>query len=319
MDSVQKGGFEFLSENVVLHNESSEVYCVASNEHLNLLALGLVKNSVVILHLDSFEEYFRDTNSHDSYVWSLQFSQDGNYLFSGDNSGNIIQWNVKTKKLIKKFNPHTHNVRHFRIYGNDLISCSIDGDIVFTDIFTLEEQKRHKSCDNTKLLLDEFKHELMTALYNGNVEVLNLKTKETFNITIETSAVWALLHFQENDSYFFGMENGTIVEWKNGKIINNAKVGKNRISEIILYQGRLIVVSFDQHLRILDPFTLQVLFEKKIDGCRFTWILNVKNQYFITCGVSGEFFHVWYLEKSILNVLKVLKRKRDLNICFCFE
>jgi WD40 repeat protein len=318
MDSIQNGGFEFLSEIVILHKQSSEVFCATVNENINLLALGLENKSVVILHLDSFEEYFCGTNSHDSFVWSLQFSHDGNYLFSGDDSGNIIQWNVKTKELIKKFKPHTHNVRHFRINENDLISCSIDGDVVFTDMSTLNEKKRHKSSGNVKLLLDEFKQELMIAMY-GRVEVMDLKSYKTSKISLLKYSVWALLYYQENESYFFGLENGNIIEWKNGKIIKNVEIGNNRISEIILYKGRLIAVSFDQHLRILDPFTLKVLFEKQIKGCRFTWILNVKDQYFVTCGVGGDFFHVWYLKNNLLNVLQVLKRKRDLNICFRFE
>jgi hypothetical protein len=60
------------------------------------------------------------------------------------------------------------------------------------------------------------------------------------------------------------------------------------------------------------------LFEKKMAGyLKFTWILNVKNQYFVTCGVNGSCFHVWYLNP--MKVFQVLKRKRDLNIFFNFE
>jgi WD40 repeat protein len=81
-------------------------------------------------------------------VCVLQFSKDGNYLFSGDNSGNIIMWNVKTKKK-----PHTSNVIDFRIYKNAIISCSFNGDVVFTNISTPKE-KKHKSSGNMKLLLD---------------------------------------------------------------------------------------------------------------------------------------------------------------------
>jgi WD40 repeat protein len=319
MSTERKGeAFEFLSGRVFLHKELSDIYSIAVNEKSNFLALGLANNSVVLRHLDSFEEYFRDTKSHESYVWSLIFSEDGDYLFSGDNDGNIIKWNVKKKKLIQKFHPHEHNVRHFRIYENNLISASLDGNVIFTDMNTLKKKKTIDLTDSCKLLLNESKHELFIGKYNGTVDLLDLKTNENHNFYNGESSCWSLIYFQENDSYFFGTEMGNIIEFKDGKVIKNKEIGSKRISEMIFHEGRLVVVSMDEYLRILDPFTLDVLFVHKIDSCRFTWVLNVKNQYFITCGVSDQNFQIWYLNNS-LNVLKVLKRKRDFNIHFCFK
>jgi WD40 repeat protein len=48
------------------------------------------------LSFDSFEEYFCDNKSHEGYIWSLIFSQDGNYLFSGGTSSNGM-WKKKKK------------------------------------------------------------------------------------------------------------------------------------------------------------------------------------------------------------------------------
>jgi WD40 repeat protein len=230
---------------------------------------------------------------------------------------------VEKKEKILKIKPHSDNVRHFSIYENKLISGSIDKHVVFLDVHSLKEKKRINISDSCKFLLNEDKHELMIGKYDGYVDLLNLKTNKSETILSKTkdklSAVWSLIYFQENDSYFFGTENGNIIELKNEKVIKCVNIGMNRISEMLFYKDKLVVVSFDQHLRILDPFTLEILFSKKINWLRFTWILNVKNQYFISCGVSGSSFQVWKLKPNHLNVLKVLKRKRDLNFHFHFE
>jgi hypothetical protein len=182
----------------------------------------------------------------------------------------------------------------------------------------MKEKKRHYCYQTAKLLLDEFKQELMIGMCNAEIQVMQIKTKKFFTIKIAKSEIWSLIYFRENHSFFFGTGMGEIVEWKEGKLIKNVKIGKDRISEMIMYQGRLVVVSFDGCLRILDPLTLNVLFEKKMAGyLKFTWILNVKNQYFVTCGVNGSCFHVWYLNP--MKLFQVLKRKRDLNIFFNFE
>jgi WD40 repeat protein len=318
MMSFEGEGFEFLSGRIDLYQEAIDIFTIALNENSGFLALGLSNNSVVLRFLDSFEEYFRDTGSHEFYVWSLIFSDNGNFLFSGDNRGYIIQWDVKNKQKIKKFRVHEYNVRHFRIYENTLISGSIDGSIVFTDLDTLEEKKRIKLSHTCKFLLEESKDELMIGNYNGSLELLNLKTNKSQIFISDNSPLWSLIYFQENNSYLLGTENGEIIEFKDGKFIKFVKIGYKRISEMIFYQRRLVVVSFDEHLRILNPFNLEVLFERKIEVCRFTWILNFKNQYFITCGVGNKEFHIWEI-KNPLNVLNVLKRKKDLNVHFCFK
>jgi WD40 repeat protein len=91
MKTTEGEGFEFLSGRIILYQELSDVYSTAINENSGFLALGLSNSSVVLRFLDSFEEYFRDTDSHESYVWSLIFSEDGNYFYSGDSNGYIIK------------------------------------------------------------------------------------------------------------------------------------------------------------------------------------------------------------------------------------
>jgi WD40 repeat protein len=323
MTTTKGNGFEFLSGKIVHYQELDHISTMAVNENIGLLALGLSNlNSIVLRHLDNFEEYFRDTESHEDTIFCFIFSEDGNYLFSGDNLGYVIQWNVKKKELIKKFKPHVHNVRNFIFYENNLMSFSYDSEIVFTDLDTLEvkqKQKKHNSCCK---LFYETKQELMIGTDIGNVEVLDIKTMTRKNEidpkSKKCSAICSLIYFSEKDSYFFGTQFGYIIEIKDGKAIKNVEIANHKISDLLFHQGRLIVVSFDEHLRILNPFNLEILNERKIEGCRLTWILNVKNQYFITGGVGNKEFHIWEM-KNPLNVLNVLKRKKNLNIHFYFE
>jgi WD40 repeat protein len=176
-------GFEFFSGKFILHNETSFVYSIAVNEYSNLLAFGLFDNSVILRYLDSFEEYFRDTNSHEFYIWSLIFSDDGNYLFSGDSHGNIIKWDVKKKEMIQKFKPHSNIIRHFRIFENNLISSCANGYFVSTDVDTLKEKSRQYVNNFCKLLLNEPKHDFLIGKYNGYIGLLE-STNNTRNICI---------------------------------------------------------------------------------------------------------------------------------------
>jgi hypothetical protein len=70
----------------------------------------------------------------------------------------------------------------------------------------MKEKKRHYCYQTAKLLLDEFKQELMIGMCNAEIQVMQIKTKKFFTIKIAKSEIWSLIYFRENHSFFFGRE-----------------------------------------------------------------------------------------------------------------
>ncbi|MEW6731956.1 MAG: protein kinase [Acidobacteriota bacterium] len=72
---------------------------------------------------------------HDSLVWSLDFSPDGQWLISGHADGSILLWSVKERQRVANFNKHAGPVRAvaFSPDGKQIASASDDRSVIIWD------------------------------------------------------------------------------------------------------------------------------------------------------------------------------------------
>jgi WD40 repeat protein len=294
-----------------------EVLCLDVNTSRNLLAFGLDNRNVTIKYLDTLEDYFSSTE-HEMYVWCITFNKNGDLLFSGDKSGTIIKWNVDRKCNIFKKKIHKENVRDLKTHEDHLISAGDDGKIKIFDMKTMNLLEEFHTNEPCKLLINQNK--IMAADYNQSLFSIDLETKMIKNHPFfqdkeENFSIWSICFYSIN-SFILGDNSGHLFKYKEDQIINFKKVTEDRFSEILVYEGYLISCNFDKHIRIHDIDTFEVLYSQKYE-IRFNSMVIVKEKYLIASGLSKNSIIVIDL-KSYIEMFKVLKKKRDLNIFFYF-
>jgi WD40 repeat protein len=302
------------------YKAEDEVLCLAVKEKQNLLALGFDNGTVAICYLDTFEVYFSSKNDHKTYLWSLEFTKNGDFLFSGDKSGVIIKWDVEKKCKVFQKKIHKENVRDIKIYHDKLISAGDDGKIKILDVESMNLLEEFITNEPCKLIAHQNK--IMSVEYSENLFSIDLETKlikmHPFR-PVESgrsNSIWSICFSNERNSFILGNNEGQLIEYKDDQIIKSKKVATNRISQILVYEGYLISCSFDQHIRIHDIDSFEELYSLQYD-IKFNSMILVNEKYLIASGLTSNSIVVINL-KSSLDMLKILNRKRDLNIQFHF-
>jgi WD40 repeat protein len=296
-----------------------EVLCLAVKEKQNLLALGFDDSTVAIFYLDTFEVYFSGKNEHKTYIWSLEFTKNGDFLFSGDNSGVIIKWDVEKKCKVFQKKIHEENVRDIKVYHDRLISAGFDGKIKIFDVESMDLLEEFNTNEPCKLIIHQNK--IMSVDYYENLFSIDLKTKiikmhPFLPVESGSISIWSICFSNKRNSFILGNNEGQLIEYKDDQIVKSKKVASDRISQILDYEGYLITCSFDQHIRIHDIDSFEELYSLQYD-IKFNSMILVNEKYLIASGLTSNSIVVINL-KSSLEILKILNRKRDLNIQFHF-
>jgi WD40 repeat protein len=301
------------------HFLDDEVLCLAVNKENNLLALGFDNKNVTICYLDTFEEYF-SSNGHKNYVWSILFSNNGDFLFSGDKSGIIIKWDVVKKCIVFKKKIHEEIVRDLKIYKEFLITAGGDRKIKIFDMEMMTLLEEFQIDDPCKFIIN--KNKIISVDYEEALFSIDLETKKIIQHPFtevengKSSPIWSICFSESRNSYILGNNEGYLIEYKDDQTIKSKKVTNDRFSDILLYDGYLISCNFDKHIRIHDIDTFEVLHSLEYQ-IRFNSMILVNRKYLIASGLSKNSMIVIHLN-SCIKMLKVLNRKRDLNIYFHF-
>ncbi len=137
-------------------------------------------------------EWIRTYEGHEAPVSYVAFRPEDNRIFSGDESGLIISWDMHTGRAIKKLNDHDGLITHitFSKDADKMGTASYDGTIKIWDMKTMKVEKTFR---NTRLDLYDnlkgneptfivFAPDGQTIYYGGyNLEVIkaNLSTGKT--------------------------------------------------------------------------------------------------------------------------------------------
>jgi WD40 repeat protein len=296
-----------------------EIYNISYSLEKNLIALGLQNGTIHILDLLTFETLASSILAHNSYIWCSTFTNDGKYLYTGDNSGKIIKTDIQRFLNNEKSNVHTiegtSDIRCLLTTKNCLISANSYGEITLLDIETNQQQETFKICDvpcSMKLMDDE----LFITTASGTLVVLNFISKnvQVIENEISSKAVWSFIHLK-NGNILFGDDVGQISLKKNENW-ENLMISNDRVSEMIYYENFLVILSFSGSLLFVDPIDFRVIAEYT-ENCHFSRLLNFKNNYFITCGVGSRKLFIWYLS-SVSKIIGMLKNQKVCDVHFHF-
>jgi hypothetical protein len=292
----------------------------------NILAIGFQNGEIKILDLLTFET-LASTRSHGSYLWCSTLSKFGKYLYTGDNFGRIVKTDIDKILNNPIENPivcyfkllNYSDVRCLLTYKNSFVSVGSNYLITITDIETNEKLKTikipNKPC-SMKLIDDE----IFMTTDEGTLDVLNLLSFEIKILEkgISSKAVWSFIQLK-NGIQLFGDDIGNLIWKKNGNW-ERLMICDDRISEMMLYEQFLIIISFSGTLLFVDysqTNDFRVIFEYK-ENCKFTHILNCNNKYFFSCGVDSKSLFIWCLD-PVSKIIQILKNQKTCDVNFHFS
>jgi WD40 repeat protein len=89
---------------------------------------GMGDRTLTLRNIETGEHIWSFTG-HESMVYGLDFSPDGRYVISGDESGDVILWDFETGEELRRFTEHTDGIEQvaFSPDGKTAFSSSHDG------------------------------------------------------------------------------------------------------------------------------------------------------------------------------------------------
>jgi WD40 repeat protein len=298
-----------------------EIYNISYSLEKNILALCLQNGMVHLLDLQTFERLATSKN-HNAYIWCSTFTNDGKYLYTGDNSGKINKFEVdkmlnkEEKSSVVHSFQFSMDIRCLLVYKNYVISASSDRLITLTDIETNEPSESFKIL-NIPCCMKLIEDELFIVTDAGTLVVFNFISNEFRELEngISTKPVWSFIHLY-NGIQLFGDDVGQL-SCRRNENWENLIISEDRISEMILYEEFLVILSFSGSLLFVDPIDFRVVFQYQ-ENCHFTQLLNYRNRYFITSGVGSKYLFIWYLS-FVPQIIQMLKRQKLCDLHFHFS
>ena len=205
------------------------------------------------------------------------------------------------------------------IFNDIFISCSNDQKITFRNLKTDEIIKTISlKVDPCKIYkFDE--ENLICLLQNGFYVIYNFKTFELKKEKkLSTFPLWSFIKLQNSTSFLIGDNIGTMyLESNDDEKITKFKISDNRISHFIHFDKMIVLISMDGILYFLNPKTFEVLrIYNHHSNAGLTCLLNVRNEYFLTCGTNSSELFIWNLKQK--TIIRMLKNQKFIDMSFRF-
>jgi WD40 repeat protein len=324
--SLDYEGQDFLKVGTFRSLFDHEVYRIDINTEKQLLFVGCDDGKIFLFKWrisgssSIFFEPYMEIHKHFAYIWYSTFSPDGNFLYSGDDSGKIIKWSVEESKEIHEFKEHS-DTRCLLTYKNYFISSSENKNLIIWDLKTNEKLHSFQFGVYTKLYIVD--DDLVILKQDGEVMIMNMNNFEivlTLKMSKKTKALWSFLEMKNGD-YLIGNDEGNIYQFNRNsnetpKIKYKNSIGK-RISHLMYFRGEIVSVSMSKELTFHDPISLEALRSYKTESSTTT-LVNISNKFFLTCGISSKEIKVWHLKENS-KMSEMLKKKKILDISFLFQ
>jgi WD40 repeat protein len=147
------------------------------------IAVGFSDWAIRIFSLNNFE-LKQEIKAHQNSVFTVRYSSDGNYLFSGSRDAHLKIWDVKSGyKLTEDIAAHMYAINHltFSPEGNFFATASMDKSIKVWDAKDLRllkviDKGRHAGHGTSvnKLLWTSFKNQLVSASDDRTISAWDL-------------------------------------------------------------------------------------------------------------------------------------------------
>ncbi|KYQ89285.1 WD40 repeat-containing protein [Tieghemostelium lacteum] len=196
---------------VELLNTSSEKGGVSVNKQL--LALGTHKGDVVIFDITSNKQLKLLKNAKDSSkINHIVFSHTGDYLYSSNDNGMIVQWDISQGSITNSF-MSKHKVTAMAINSSSTILATANIDIKLWDLSSMKLQRKLKghSAEVTQLHFTSDSHYLMSTNGDRFLHVWNMndqKSEEEIAVLSGTANVGQVSDYKvSKDLYFIASMN----------------------------------------------------------------------------------------------------------------
>ncbi len=167
---------------VMAKNKHSEnkVRTIAIQAERGELAVGYSDHFIRVFDLESLA-LKHEWKAHMNSVFTLRYSPDGNYLFSGSRDARLKVWDVRAGYLqVAEVVAHMHAINHleFSPDGKHFVTCSMDKSIKVWDTEALQllkviDKARHAGHGTSvnKLLWTSFESRLLSASDDRTISV----------------------------------------------------------------------------------------------------------------------------------------------------
>lgn len=178
-----------LKNNIEIYNRTTEEFVNSHCDHLrdinvgcfspdeNIVASGSKDTTIKLWYLATNE--ISTLRGHEHEVCALCFSNDGQYLFSGDSNGCIIQWNLEDCSIIKKLQQKTNKITALCINNdNTLLAFGTNNNQVYVHNLKNDQLEARFSSYQSVNSIFFISCNYIIACYANNINLLSLISKK---------------------------------------------------------------------------------------------------------------------------------------------
>ena len=195
-DRVDKVPYKNLDNGIEfeLNTEDIEQSTLIVSSDNSILA-AVSKNSYEVVTLNVLNDEKKMLTGHSAPITKLAFSNDGRFLLSGADNGEIYVWDLFLEKS-EKLTGHNTAINSLTISpnGQSLISASTDGDLKFWDLSTRTPildllNKHNNNIERRPFYLNYNSQNIFPAPDGKTVALLNKKKGEILVLDMETAEI----------------------------------------------------------------------------------------------------------------------------------
>ena len=217
---------------------------------------------------------------HDASILCLQY--DDKILVTGSSDSDVLVWDIKTYKPIKRLCRHTGGVLDVALDAKHIVSCSKDSRIIIWDRATYEprgELTGHRGPVNAVQLRGKY---LVSASGDGIARLWDIEQMKLVKEFSAKERGLAAVEFSEDMKYVLAGGNDTITykfETETGAEVKQF-VGHTQLVRSLWLDSqndRVVSGSYDLDLRVYDFVTGQEIW--RAEEWTTSWMLAAKSDY----------------------------------------
>jgi|GEM_PF-6396833 len=182
----------------------SSINTVISSEDGDIIISGASDNTLVVWNETDIAQRFE---GHDSPITAAAFTNDEQWILSGDESGTLILWDINTAEIIRTFNEdgenHSNRINGIAIDGNRAATAADGNTILLWDINTgnnIGRLEGHTESVND-LVFDDDGIYLYSVSDDESIIMWDMETSSIFRRFLgHTESVFSIDYFNTDDN-----------------------------------------------------------------------------------------------------------------------
>ena len=168
----------------IIKISGESVRSIAINQEVKHMAVGCSDNKIRIIDLNT-HKVLQDIDSHSKSVFTVSYSPDNQYLFSGSRDAHLKIWSVKNNyQLQESIVAHMYAINHmdFSPDRKHFVTCSMDKSIKVWDaeqfkLLKVIDKSRHAGhgASVNKLLWSNYDNQLISCSDDRTISIWDLK------------------------------------------------------------------------------------------------------------------------------------------------